>query len=43
MNAAITFDRIDNILSPSCSDEALESAGGMAAVAAMTILTPTAK
>ncbi|SOJ53303.1 hypothetical protein MSIMFB_00803 [Mycobacterium simulans] len=43
MNAANSFDRIDNILIPTCSDEALESAGGMAVVAAMTILTPTAK
>lgn len=43
MNAAVSFDRIDNILLPTYTDEALEGAGGMAAVAAMTILTPTAR
>ena len=41
MSTVITFDRIDDILAPHCSDEALESAGAMRVVA--TILTPTAK
>ncbi|WP_261859444.1 hypothetical protein [Mycobacterium montefiorense] len=41
MSAVFTFDRIDDVLTPSCSDEALESAGAMRVVA--TILTPTAK
>ncbi|CAM4407237.1 hypothetical protein MB901379_04781 [Mycobacterium basiliense] len=41
MNSA-TSDRIDSILLPAYSDEALEGAGGMG-VAAITILNPTAK
>jgi hypothetical protein len=41
MSTVITFDRIDDILTPNCSDEALESAGAMRVVA--TILLPTAK
>ncbi|WP_281173865.1 hypothetical protein [Mycobacterium genavense] len=41
MSTLITFDRIEDILAPSCSDEALESAGATRMVA--TILTPTCK
>ncbi|WP_261859443.1 hypothetical protein [Mycobacterium montefiorense] len=41
MSTVFTFGRIDDILTPSCSDEALESAGAMRVVA--TILQPTAK